>query len=269
MEFTVLMSLYAKENPTFLNECLESIYKQSLPVNYLVLVFDGPLNSDLYSVVESWSERLPIIISKIPQNVGLAKALNVGLNLCTTDLILRMDTDDICRVDRFEKQVRFLIDNPDIDICSSWVDEIHPESQITTSIRKVPEFNYEIRREIVRRNPFNHMAVGFRKSAIERVGGYQHLSLMEDWFLWMRLLASGSKAYNIQESLVFARTGNGMLMRRTGLHYVHSEWLISKIKVRLGLASRWSALIIFIVRSLPRLLPKRIVRCLYALARKI
>ena len=267
MGFSVLMSLYVNESPSNLHECLESIFMQTLRSDCVVLIFDGPLNAALVSVVESWREQLNIRTFPLAENVGLGRALNIGLIYCPTDLVCRMDTDDLCEPTRFEKQINFLNNNPEIDICGSWIEEIHPETKIYNNTRKVPETDLDIKADMARRNPFNHMTVAYRKSAIERVGGYQHLNMMEDWYLWMRLLASGSKAYNIQECLVRARTGSAMLGRRSGWSYIRSEWAISKIKVDLGIATKRSAFIIFLFRSFPRCFPNKVIGLFYSAAR--
>src|SRR5690554_1680010 len=117
--FSVLMSIYAKENPEFLDLSLNSIYEgQSLKPTEIILIKDGPLTSELDQVIASYQEKLPAVLKVFPleKNVGLGKALNYGLEKCTYELVARMDTDDIALSNRFELQVKFMEQNPDIDV---------------------------------------------------------------------------------------------------------------------------------------------------------
>ena len=120
MKFSVLMSIYSKEKPEHLNLCLESIEKQTLSPDEIVLVEDGPLTKELYQMIKTWKEKMPILKTvALNLNSGLATALNYGLRKCKNNIIARMDTDDICTPERFQKQIEYLRKNPDIDIIMS------------------------------------------------------------------------------------------------------------------------------------------------------
>lgn len=219
-KFSVLMSLYYKENPQFLKESLTSIFSQSLPPTEVVLVEDGPLTKELYEVLDFFSStNANFKRIKLLQNVGLGQALNEGLKVCQCEIVARMDTDDICCHDRFIKQITFLKENPDVDLCGSWVSEFIESKNNICSIRKVPVSNIEIKHFIKSRNPFNHPTVVFRKRMVEQAGGYQHFYLLEDWYLWARMFSCGAKMYNIQEPLLYFRTSPDVHKRRGGLKY--------------------------------------------------
>ncbi|MFQ6370359.1 glycosyltransferase [Shewanella sp. YIC-542] len=268
MKFSVLMSLYYKENPDYLNDCLASLFNQTVRADEVIIVFDGPVSADLTSVVDLWLSKLNIIIVPIDVNVGLGNALNIGLKHCTFDLVARMDTDDICLPERFEQQLSIFDRNEDISICGSSIDEFDESMSFLLGHRRVSVSNIDIVRDLPRKNPFNHMTVMYRKNHIISVGGYKHLPWMEDWYLWIRLLSHGFKGMNIYSSLVFARTGDSMIGRRIGLDYVRSEWRLTKIKISLGVVSPFVAYFIFLKRSIPRLLPKPILRFVYSISRK-
>ncbi|MDU5817764.1 MAG: glycosyltransferase, partial [Staphylococcus sp.] len=93
--FSVLLSLYHKEKPEYLEKCFESIWdNQSLKPSEIVLVLDGPIGEQLTTSVQEWqvkiAEKLKVVA--LPQNVGLGKALNEGLKQCSADWVFRMDT---------------------------------------------------------------------------------------------------------------------------------------------------------------------------------
>ena len=116
--FSVLFSLYHKETPSNLRSSLDSIFAQTLKPNEVVLMEDGPLTDNLYQVVEEYLVLYPSIfkVVKLPQNVGLGRALNEGLKYCSYELVARMDTDDIAKPNRFEKQVTLFKAHPDIKL---------------------------------------------------------------------------------------------------------------------------------------------------------
>lgn len=269
MEFSALLSIYKNEEPIYFYKCMESLYMQSLQASEIVLVIDGPVPLSIWNVIHHWKEKLNINVFPLEKNVGLGEALNYGLSKCKFDLVARMDTDDICDKYRFEKQVSLFKEDNKLTICGSCIDEIEPYTCALLSKRIVPLTHELILKKVAYRNPFNHMTVMYKKSAVLKVGSYQHLSGMEDWYLWLRLLSSGYKAQNIPESLVAARTGTQMLSRRSGFQYVKSEWIITKKKLDLKIINLPKALFIFVVRSVPRLLPTKLLNKVYSYSRGI
>ncbi len=268
MQFSVLMSLYDKEKPSYLDECLGSLACQTLQANEIVLVYDGPINADLNAVVIKWSLSLPIKIIALETNVGLGQALNEGMKHCSFNYIARMDTDDICKPNRFEMQVKYMESNPDIDISGSCTVEFIDNKNNIVSERKVPLTNSEVKRFARLKNPFNHMTVIFKKSCVESVGGYQHHYLMEDYNLWLRLLGKGYTAGNLDMALVMVRVGNDMLVRRRGFKYVLSEYKLAQVKRATGFQSFLTSHYYFILRSIPRLLPLWALKKIYNATRR-
>ena len=117
MKFSVLISIYHKEKPEYFDRCLQSIWdEQSLRPDEIILVQDGPLNNELYLSIDKWRNKLgkKLTIVSLEKNVGLGDALNIGLDRCTCDIVARMDTDDISTPDRFEKQIGFLKEHPEM-----------------------------------------------------------------------------------------------------------------------------------------------------------
>lgn len=262
--FSVLLSLYIKEQPSYLKQSLDSLFSQSLLPSEIVLIKDGPLTVELDTIVSDYERRYPILkVIALAQNQGLGRALNEGLKHCSYDLVARMDTDDIAKPSRFEKQVRVFDEHPEIDICSAWIDEFEGDLTHIISTRKLPETHNEIARYAQVRCPINHPVVMFRKKAVLEAGGYQHFPLFEDYYLWIRMLVNGAKFYNIQESLLYFRFSPAMFKRRGGWKYAMDELHFQSLLRQKKFIS-WSTYIKnVVIRLVTRLMPNRLRAFVY------
>lgn len=222
MNFSVLVSVYHGELPAYLARSLDSLVSQTLPADQVVIVKDGPLGEGLEGVLAQYLTRLPITFVELERNRGLSEALQIGLDHCRFDLIARMDTDDVCAAQRFEKQVDFLARHPEIDVLGSSIVEFDTDPSHRNSIRCPPERHDEIRAFAQTRCPMNHVTVMYRKQAVLAAGGYRPVGL-EDYDLWVRMLMNGSRFHNLSEPLVFVCCGSGMQGRRGGLAYARRE----------------------------------------------
>lgn len=219
--FTVLMCTYHEEVPEYLNECLDSINRQTARPSQLVLVCDGKLTFKLYEVISFWAEYLPITMVHYDGQGKLGGALNYGLQFCEHEIIARMDSDDICFPDRFERQLCAF--DASIDIMSTDIIEFANDISQTVGLRVVPRTVNK--KTISLKNPINHMAVMFRRDKITAAGGYLPLSGFEDWYLWLRAFKAGLVIRNLSGPSVYARVGNGFWNRRSGLKYASNEIL--------------------------------------------
>lgn len=261
---SVLISLYAKEHPECLRQSLESVFNQTFQPNEIILVEDGLLTQELYSILNSFEKNHPEFHRiKLPENSGLGNALNEGLKHCTNDLVARMDTDDICFPDRFEKQVKFMTNHPKVDACSSWIEEFEGYIDNVKSLKKVPITHNEIAAYIGHRNPFNHPAVMFRKHSVLKAGGYKHFPLFEDWYLWARMFVSGAQFANIPEALLHFRTSSKMFKRRGGIKYAVDSTKFQWELHRLGIISTFSAVKSSVVRGIVYLMPNKVRTFIY------
>ena len=144
------------------------------------------MTDDLNCIVKEYSQKYPILkVISLPVNQGLGKALNEGLKHCSYDLVARMDTDDIAKPDRFEKQIRVFQEHPELDVVGAWIDEFEETTSNIISTRKLPEVHDDICQFAKKRNPENHPVIMFRKQAVLAAGGYQHFPLFEDYYLWI------------------------------------------------------------------------------------
>lgn len=215
-KYSVLMSLYKREHPEYLRLALDSMIHQTVKPDEIVLVEDGPLTDELYEVVREYKERcrdlLHIVENKT--NIGLGLALNKGLKTCRNELIARMDTDDISKPERCEKQLKRFDEKPELAIISSHIDEFFGDKENVISQRKVPITSEEIYNYAKKRSAFNHPAVMYRKSAVLAEGGYSDLKRNQDVDLFGRMLFRGYKSENIDESLLWFRSSEELAVRR-------------------------------------------------------
>jgi glycosyltransferase involved in cell wall biosynthesis len=269
MKFSVLMSIYYKEQPEYFNRAMLSIWDdQTIRPGEIVLIEDGPLSKELYMVIKSWKVKLgnSLIIIHLENNLGLGRALNIGLERCSYDLVARMDTDDICRQDRFEKQL-LLFSGGDVDICSSWVGEFYKNEKEIVSCKKLPELHDDIVEFGKKRCPMNHPAVMYRKSTVLEVGGYGEYRFSQDYHLWVRMILNGAKLYNIQECLVNMRVGHSMLNRRGGVNYAINEINLQYKFLGFGLITIFRFILNLLIRIPVRLLPNRLRYFVYKIIR--
>jgi len=124
VKFSVLLSIYYKEKPEYFRECMESIYSQTVLPDEIVLVEDGRLTDELYEAISDYECRLSeisFVTVKLEKNSGLGLALAEGIKHCSNELVARMDTDDICVPDRFERQLNAFSENPGLDIIGGYI----------------------------------------------------------------------------------------------------------------------------------------------------
>lgn len=216
MRFSVLMSVYFKEDPEFLKMAIDSVWTdQTSKPEQIVLVKDGPLTIELDNEICQWSVDLgdKLTVVDIAENVGLAAALNEGLQYCKNDLVARMDTDDVSTPDRFEKQVNFMKENPEIAVSSGQIEEWSQDFSRKISIRSLPLTHRDIVQFVKARSPISHPAAMFRKSAVLAAGGYPKI-YPEDYQLWGTMIAKGNKFANLPDIILRMRVGDALQQRR-------------------------------------------------------
>ena len=262
MHFSVLMSVYIKEKSQFLKESLNSVFNQTLPPDEVILVEDGPLTDELYSTINDFTEKhKELKIIPLKENHGLGYALNIGLKHCKYNLVARMDSDDICKPYRFEKEITFMHDHKDIDICSSWIDEFENDKKNVVSQRRIPETHEEIIRYAKFRCPVNHPTVVYKRDKIIQLGGYQDFP--EDYYLWIKMIMNGCKFYNIQESLLFFRFSSDLYKRRGGWKDAKDDMRAQINFYKVGFLNKRELLYNASIRSTVRLIPVHIRAFIY------
>ena len=243
-DYSILMSVYIREKPENLREAMDSIWDQTVKTNDFVLVCDGSLTDELNTVVEEMEKaHNDLRVIRLEKNGGLGRALRTGIQYCRNELIARMDSDDISRPDRCERQIKVFQERPEISICSGFVEEFRKTKDQVEARRVLPENSEEINAFLKKRNPFNHPCVMFRKSAVEKAGGYQDFYLLEDYYLWIRMLTSGCIGYNIQQPLLWMRVGSDLYKRRAGWKYAMSQRALFRNMYNKGIITKSQYLI--------------------------
>lgn len=210
-KYSVLMSLYKKEKPEYLRIALDSMLKQTIEPDEIVLVEDGPLTDELYEVLRDYPMLHRIRNEK---NLGLGLALNAGLKQCRNELVARMDTDDCSKPNRCEKQLARFLEKPYLAIVGSHIDEFSGEVSNVISQRIVPTTSEDIYKFSKKRSAFNHPAVMYSKTAVLENNGYSDLKRNQDVDLFGRMQFEGYKAENIDEALLLFRSSDELAKRR-------------------------------------------------------
>ena len=251
------VSNFILQSTEYLKQAIESIQVQSLSTNDFVLVCDGPLNDELDAVIQTkqleMGENLNVV--RLAKNGGLGNALNEGIKHCKNELVARMDSDDIAYPDRCEKQIAVFNTHSEVSICSGIVEEFTTDPNTVDTRRVPPETNAEIIEFAKKRNPFNHPCVMYKKSAVKAVGSYQDFYLLEDYYLWLRILMAGYQGYNIQEPLLHMRAGSDMYKRRAGWKYAKTQAKLFKFMKQQGFIGNGQYIKSCVIRSGSALAP--------------
>jgi len=265
LQFSVLMSVYKNEKPDYLREALESVVQQTVMPNEIVIVKDGLLTEELDAVINEYSEKYPALfkIVSFEKNRGLGLALKNGVLACSYEHIARMDTDDICKPNRFEKQINYLKENPCTALLGAWIKEFSDDKNKPDTITKLPCGNQEIVEFAETRNPFRHMTVIFKKQVVLDSGNYRDFLWFEDYDLWVRIIQKGYEVANLPEFLVDVRAGNDMFARRGGWKYLKQDLKFQRFLFNSRFINAFRFMRNVIVRSVVRLMPNCVRVCIY------
>ena len=261
MDFSVLMSVYHKDNPVWLKQAIESVLNNTVKPNQIVLVVDGQISNELEQVLIEYKDSLDIL--RLEQNSGLGIALQQGLLKCKYPLVARMDSDDISLPNRFELQLKEFENNPNLTMVGGYIQEFDSQTNEKTSIRKVPLLDNQIKQYIKTRSPFNHPTVMFKKEDVLKVGNYQTFYQMEDYYLWARLVNAKLQMKNIPEILLNFRTDKNMFSRRGGYKYFKSNKEISKQMLKMKIINYPYYLFNISVRFITQVLMPNNIRTLF------
>ena len=259
--FTLLMPIFDRDDidQLFLR-AVDSVYKNTVLPNHFILIVDGPVRESLRLKIVNTEALYNIEVVWLPENVGIATALNLGLSKVKTEWVVRADADDYNLPNRFAEQVNLMLQG--YDLIGSAIQEVDIEGE-NIAIKKTPLEHDALKRFAKYRNPFNHMAVAFRTSFARDCGGYPNIYLKEDYALWALMIKNGAKLANSSLVLVKATAGRDMYKRRGGLLYAKSEVELQKHLVKCGIKSYSAAIYHGGLRALVYLLPRCIRGLIY------
>lgn len=265
---SVISTTYEKEKGANLDECLSSVFSQTVLPEKVILVGDGKLTDELYAVIENYtclySEKF--VYFETDSNNGNWFASNKAIELCKTDIIAKIDSDDILMPTYIEKvQAEF---EKGIDICGVYIDEFDDETREFISTKKTPTEHDDIYKFAKRRNPFNNPGIAFSKKFADKIGGYNPMERCEDYDFVVRMLAAGAKGTNIPESLVKYRTSRDNMKRRK--NFINTKWfIISRYRIYKSGFSSFSDFVIPCVAQLVLfIMPSVLTGKIYSILRK-
>jgi glycosyltransferase involved in cell wall biosynthesis len=230
-----------------------------------VLVQDGPVPAPLADCIAELRAGSPVPVTYVPleHNRGLGPALDAGLAASPHDIVARMDSDDVAMPQRFAVQLPLICAGA--DIVGAGLLEFGRDTDDIVGCRTPPSDPQDIARYARIHDPFNHPTVIYRRSAVLAAGGYGDLPLMEDYWLFARMLAQGAKAANVPDPLVYYRVGDGAYQRRGGRTLLHSEMALQRRLRDEGFISQPQYVRNVLIRGGYRLLPWWIRRAAYRL----
>lgn len=265
LKFSVLISVYKNEKPEYFTLALDSIVKQTLQPQEYVIVKDGLLTEALDACIESFQQQVavPVKILAFEQNRGLGLALRDGVVACSNEYIARMDTDDIAKPERFAKQIAYLEKHPEIALLGSRITEFSTDAEKPDTITQLPLGDKEIRQYAKSRNPFRHMTLIYKKSAVLEAGNYRDFLWFEDYDLWVRIMQKGFKVENLPDCLVNVRANDEMFARRGGWKYLKQDLKFQRWLYEIKFIKSITLALNLMLRISMRMLPYRVRKDVY------
>jgi glycosyltransferase involved in cell wall biosynthesis len=269
-QLSVIISVYTRDKPEYFDKALRSVIYQTLKPTEIIVLIDGLINDELESIISDCISKYPDVIKpvRLPQNMGRGEALKVGITACNYENIALMDADDISLPFRFEKEYGVLVYNG-YDVVGSWIEEFVSDNPNKVRLKRVPETDNAIKEFMKYRNAVNQPTVMFKKQAVLQAGNYQHFQYLEDYYLWIRMILTGAKFYNIQEPLVKFRVTKNTYLRRGDLSYLKNEINLFKFMKENQFIDSIGFLRGIGLRFFPRICPPNIREIIYHLLRKI
>ncbi|NYG20527.1 glycosyltransferase involved in cell wall biosynthesis [Agromyces hippuratus] len=262
--FSLLMPVYRGDDPGHFSKAFSSsVGEQTVKPAQVVLVQDGPVGDELAAAIDRAVESSPVPVTRhrIDENVGLARALDIGLSLSEHEIIARMDADDISLPERFARQLPVV--EGGVDLVGTGMFEFLDDGGAIVARRTPRTGHEEIARYARFHDPFSHPTVMYRRSAVQRAGGYQPLGLMEDYWLFARMIDAGASVDNIPDPLVMYRVGAGAYARRGGRAQWRSELELQRALRGIRFTSRWEYLRNVSVRGVYRFVPEGVRKVAY------
>ena len=265
IDYSVLMTVFKNDVPEYFVESVSSMLNQTVKTNDFVLVCDGPITEELELAIKTVFEGYESILNllRLPENVGLGKALHIGLPLCKNEWVARMDDDDISHLNRCEVELRYIESHPGLSIVGSYVNEFDNNPNRPLRTKRVPIEEKEILQFSKRRNPFNHSSLMIKKNDILKAGNYSIMRTNQDVDTWVRVLNKGFKGANIPQSLVDFRFDKNTYKRRKDWDNIKLLIDVWKRFWKQGYCSMFDYCYVFSVQIIMYLIPYKLLQWAY------
>lgn len=263
--YSVVMSVYIDEKPKFFRESLESIFAQTYSPSEVILVCDGELTDELNDVISEFSSKYDTLkVHALSENKGTAYCANLLLELAQNEYIMKMDSDDICMPYRAEKQMTYMLENPETDILGGYIEEFNSDDNTPIALREVPLEAEEIKKFARRRSPFNNQTMVYKKSLAKKIGGYStELIRCEDYEFMVRMIMAGAVTANLPEVLVRYRVTKANITRRRNFLNTKSFIAVRRRIYKMGFSSLSDFLIPSAVQLCLFIMPGKLTDFIY------
>lgn len=217
----VLLPVYKNDKAEYITQSVDSILQQ-VNCDFSVLIgVDGPVGEELHTLLDKLNEDDKITVVWFETNRGLACVLNDLITVAkkeSFDYYARMDADDISLPNRFAKQIKFLEDNPKVDVVGGAIEEIDGDGNLRGKHVEYPLTHDECKRFFRYRDPLAHPAVMFRASYFEKVpNGYRNeYRKNQDTMLWYDGFLNKCVFANLPVTVLHFRVNDDFYNRRNG-----------------------------------------------------
>lgn len=246
-KIAVILPVYKKDRVEYLTKSVESILYQTYKNIHLYIGVDGPVGEDLRENLQLLEKQNTVSVVWFEENRGLACVLNDLLDICFKDgyeYIARMDADDISELTRFEKQMAYIEEHPEIDVVGGAIEEIDEESKSRGKTIIYPATPVECRDFFSKRNPHAHPAVLFKKSFFDKLNGQKYrpeYRQNQDTMLWYDGMMAGTQHANIQDVILrFRMTDTMFKKRRNGWAFAKKQFT-DRLMINRGLGYGFGA----------------------------
>ncbi|MBK6911135.1 MAG: glycosyltransferase [bacterium] len=207
---TIGLPIYNAE--AYLADCIESIKAQTLREFEVLAVLDGGTDRSAEILRKHADSRFRILDNG--RNIGLAATCNRMLELCQTELLARMDSDDLMRPERLRRQYDFMQTHPDVDVLGTYFDTIDETGRVIAGPVAFSTTPEAIREEYRVQAALHHPTLMYRVKRIIELGGYPDSHVSEDTILWLRGLSQGFRYANLPEVHCSYRIHSSQMMNR-------------------------------------------------------
>ena len=210
---------------SFIKECLDSI-KAQIGLFHIELIWINDGSDKLHTMLlkkqleyfENTSRFVTVVYKENDGNKGIGYTLHHGVLMCSNEIIIKMDSDDVMIQDRIIKQMKFMENNPDIHICGAQINMFRGGKGRIVDLTRLPTIRWEDFKQRPTHWFVNHPTVCYRKSSIIKAGNYnpELKKMAEDFNLELRMLKMFGAVYNFPEPLLYYRLHPGQVTHQGG-----------------------------------------------------